>query len=400
MIAPSAAKGRPPRDCRLESLGGIEHVILDRDGVLNQELDGGAYLADPQGFRWLPGVLDALADLHALGVRVSVATNQSGIGRGIFSESEVEAVHQRMRFDAKAARGSIDAVFYCPHAPDAECACRKPAPGLILAAIAQSGISRANTLVIGDAARDLEAARSAGTGAALVRTGKGRLHESDAVAHGIPVFDDLSALVAELVIKRDRPETVIELLQTIFAEHLLVVAEAARQLLPGLAQCIGVARRSLGAGHKILACGNGGSAADAQHFVAELVGRYHRSRPALSAIVLGSDSATLTAVSNDFGFEQGFARQIEALARPDDVLIAISTSGNSRNVVNAAIAARELGCTVIALTGRGGGDLVRHADIALRVPADTVARIQEVHELCLHALAEALDSAALEASRE
>lgn len=382
------------------ALSAIKHVILDRDGVLNEELGEGAYLADPQTFRWLPGALNALAQLHALGVRVSVATNQSGIGRGIMSESELAAVHQKMTSDAHNAHGSIDAVFYCPHPPDAKCSCRKPAPGLIVAAITQSGILPVNTLVIGDAARDLEAAHSAGAPAALVRTGKGRLYESSAVAQGIPVYEDLRALVAALASTgtgtdpQDSPES----LQTIFTDHMRVVSESASLLLPILHQCIGVARRCLGAGNKILACGNGGSAADAQHFVAELVGRYHRSRPALSAMVLGGESATFTAVSNDFGFDHVFARQVDALARRGDVLIALSTSGNSRNVINAAMAARKRNCTVIALTGRSGGNLAPHADITLRVPSDTVARIQEVHELCLHTLAQALDTMILESS--
>src|SRR5882672_10589624 len=145
------------RNPLLGFLGAVRHVIVDRDGVLNQELDGGAYLADPDSFRWLPGALDALVHLRTLGVRVSVATNQSGIGRGVFTEHELSAVHHKMSSEAKAAGGLIDAIFYSPHAPDALCSCRKPAPGLIIAAITPSGITSANTLVVGDAARDLEA---------------------------------------------------------------------------------------------------------------------------------------------------------------------------------------------------------------------------------------------------
>jgi phosphoheptose isomerase len=383
---------------RIDSLNPVKHIIVDRDGVLNVELEGGAYLGDPTRFQWLPGALHALADFRAHGVRVSVATNQSGIGRGVISERQLELVHQKMISDAKAADGSIDAVFHCPHAPDSQCPCRKPEPGLILTAIAQSGISLADTLVIGDAARDLAAAHSAGARAALVRTGKGRQYESYAATHGIPVYDDLRAVAAELANKSEDTYDPTESLQATFTDHVSVVSKSAEQLLPVLSQCIGIARQCLRTGNKILACGNGGSAADAQHFVAELVGRYANARPALAAIVLGSDSATFTAVSNDFGFDQVFARQVDALARRGDVLIAISTSGNSRNVINAAITARKCGCTVIVLTGRSGGELGPLADIALRVPSDAVARIQEVHELCLHALAQELDSVRLESS--
>ena len=376
----------------------IQHVILDRDGVLNEEPADGRYVSDPDDFRWMPGALDALAALRALGVRITVATNQSGVGRGLMTESALAAVHHKMTSDAARAGGSIDAIFCCPHSPDAACSCRKPAPGLIEAAIRQSGIARTNTLVIGDAARDLEAAHAAGAPAALLRTGKGREHEAVAGAQGIPVFEDLNTLVAELTLKNSRRELNIEPLQAIFSEHAAVIGQSAATLLPLLAECIALTRRCLAAGGKILACGNGGSAADAQHFVAELVGRYHSSRQALGAIALASDPATLTAVSNDFGFEHVFARQVEAFAKPGDVLIAISTSGNSRNVLNAVDSARERGCTVIALTGRSGGELIRHADITLPVPSETVARIQEVHGLCLHALAEALEDATVKPS--
>jgi D-sedoheptulose 7-phosphate isomerase len=227
----------------------------------------------------------------------------------------------------------------------------------------------------------------------LVRTGKGPQFEQYAADQGFQVFDSLEAITRQLACNADSIDQGI--LQAIFADHIVVVAEAARQLLPTLAECIQITRQCLKAGNKILVCGNGGSAADAQHFVAELVGRYRNARPALSAVVLGTDAATVTALSNDFGFEQVFARQVEALGRRGDVLITLSTSGNSPNVINAAIAARARDCVVISLTGRTGGVLVQHADIVLRVPADSVARIQEVHELCLHSLAQALDLASL-----
>jgi D-glycero-D-manno-heptose 1,7-bisphosphate phosphatase len=202
VIRSNIANESLPENPRYALPSAVEHVILDRDGVLNVELDGGAYLDDPSSFRWLPGALEALAALRTLGVRISVATNQSGIGRSVITEAALAAVHQKMRLDSDRALGSIDAIFYCPHAPDAGCPCRKPAPGLILAAIDQSGIAPRNTLVIGDAASDLQAARAAAVSAALLRTGKGRNHETFAAVHGIPVFDDLGALVAELALNR------------------------------------------------------------------------------------------------------------------------------------------------------------------------------------------------------
>src|SRR5271156_2356682 len=110
-------------------MSAIQHVILDRDGVLNEEPVAGAYVVDTASFRWVPGALDALAELGRLGVRISVATNQAAIGRGLMTEFELTAVHEKMSLEARRMGGSIDAIFCCPHAPDGGCACRKPAPG-------------------------------------------------------------------------------------------------------------------------------------------------------------------------------------------------------------------------------------------------------------------------------
>ncbi|WP_160350443.1 MULTISPECIES: phosphoheptose isomerase [unclassified Bordetella] len=146
---------------------------------------------------------------------------------------------------------------------------------------------------------------------------------------------------------------------------------------------------------KILACGNGGSAADAQHFIAELVGRFERERLPLAGIALNTDTAILTAVGNDYGFEEIFERQVSALGQPGDVLVAISTSGNSANVIRAMEAAHDREMTIIALTGKGGGvmgELLTEHDIHLCVPSDRTMRIQEVHALTLHALCDGIDA--------
>lgn len=146
---------------------------------------------------------------------------------------------------------------------------------------------------------------------------------------------------------------------------------------------------------KILACGNGGSAADAQHFAAELVGRFEVERQELAAIALTTDSSILTAVGNDYGYAHVFSRQVRALGRAGDVLLAISTSGNSANVIEAIKAAREQDMRVIALTGRDGGEIGRllgDEDIHLCVPVQRTARIQEVHLLMIHCLCDGIDS--------
>jgi D-sedoheptulose 7-phosphate isomerase len=147
------------------------------------------------------------------------------------------------------------------------------------------------------------------------------------------------------------------------------------------------------AGHKLLVCGNGGSAADALHICAELVGRFFAERRALPAIALNADPAVLTAWANDYSYESAFSRQVEALAKPGDVVWGLSTSGNSRNVVAALKTARELGASTIALTGQGGGELASYADVLLAVPLTVTPRIQEVHSVTYHIICEAVEAA-------
>ena len=145
---------------------------------------------------------------------------------------------------------------------------------------------------------------------------------------------------------------------------------------------------------KILSCGNGGSAADAQHFSSELLNRFEAERPGLAAVALTTDTSTLTSIANDYDYQQVCARQVRALGHPGDVLLAISTSGNSRNVIAAVHAAHEAQMTVVALTGRGGGALLHElgrSDIHICVPSTVTARIQEVHLLALHCLCDGID---------
>ena len=151
---------------------------------------------------------------------------------------------------------------------------------------------------------------------------------------------------------------------------------------------------SLLANGKILACGNGGSAADCQHFAAELLNRFERERPGLAAMALTTDTSTLTSIANDYDYNQVFSKQVLALGQPGDVLLAISTSGNSPNVVAAVRAAHDRDMKVVALTGKGGGEIGKHlaaADVHICVPHAVTARIQEVHLLALHCLCDGID---------
>lgn len=152
---------------------------------------------------------------------------------------------------------------------------------------------------------------------------------------------------------------------------------------------------SLKAGGKIMACGNGGSAGDSQHFAAELVNRYERERAPLAGLALSTDTSTLTSIANDYRYEDVFSKQVQALGREGDVLLAISTSGNSANVIEAIHAAHAKGIHIVALTGKAGGKMAAHLgpnDIHLCVPADRTARIQEVHLLTIHCLCDGIDT--------
>jgi len=179
-----------------------------------------------------------------------------------------------------------------------------------------------------------------------------------------------------------------------FAESAQLKLAAARELAPPLARAVEAMAGALRAGGKVLACGNGGSAADAQHFSAELLNRFERERPPLAAVALTTDTSTLTSIANDYDYLQVFEKQLRALGRAGDVLLAISTSGNSGNVIAAMRAAHEIGVRIVALTGNGGGkmaELLRESDVHVCVPHRKTARIQEVHLLALHCLCDGID---------
>ncbi|MBT9541349.1 phosphoheptose isomerase [Thiobacillus sp.] len=179
------------------------------------------------------------------------------------------------------------------------------------------------------------------------------------------------------------------------AQTLLDAAEA---LAPSIEQAARLMVHSLTQGGKIMACGNGGAAADAQRFVAQMVHRFEQERPGLAAIALTTDSSTLTSIANDTAYDQVFARQVKVLGQPGDILLAISTSGHSPSVLQAVVAAHARNVHVIALSGRSGGKLAEHLiedDVLICAPAESAVRIQEVHLLTIHCLCDAVDSVLL-----
>ncbi|HAT72750.1 MAG TPA: phosphoheptose isomerase [Elusimicrobia bacterium] len=170
------------------------------------------------------------------------------------------------------------------------------------------------------------------------------------------------------------------------AAALAADTKAIREIADALA-------RTVLAGGKILVCGNGGSAADSQHIAGELVGRFKKERRAIAALSLTADTSILTCLGNDYGFDFVFERQVEALGRPGDLLIAISTSGSSPNVLNAAIKARETGLTVVGFLGHAGGPILKHCDLAFLAPETDTPRVQEMHILAAHIICELVEDA-------
>jgi len=182
------------------------------------------------------------------------------------------------------------------------------------------------------------------------------------------------------------------LIESSLKEHQATIELLREQMLPAIVEVAAKLSAILSNGGKLLICGNGGSAADAQHFAAELVGRFEKERRGLPAIALTTDTSNLTAIGNDYGFDRIFSRQVEALASSADVLIGISTSGNSENVLQAMSQAKQLGCLTCSLTGRDGGKIAQQVDLSLNVPVARTARVQEAHLTIIHILCELIEA--------
>jgi len=365
-------------------------VLLDRDGTIIVEQD---YLSDPDQIVLVPSAIEGMKALQSAGFGLAIVTNQSGIARGYFDHDRLAAIHQRLEELLAAEDIRLDGIFYCPHTPDDKCDCRKPAPGLAEQAAAQLGFAPSRSFVIGDKACDVDLGRVIGATTFLVGTGYGADQWAQRLAWPDFVVSDL--IEAAAVIKDISPMTNSETpdksdMSIALRKHVLASIDTKQRLLDAceadileLSQAI---TRSMAAGGKLLLCGNGGSAADCQHIAAELVSRLSADfpRPGLPAIALTTDSSMLTASANDFGFDGVFSRQVQALGRAGDVVIGISTSGNSKNVLAALEEARAAGMVTVSLTGGDGGASLALADICVRVPSKTVQYIQESHIMIGH----------------
>ncbi|HEY2405605.1 MAG TPA: SIS domain-containing protein [Polyangiaceae bacterium] len=352
----------------------IKVLALDVDGVLT---DGKVTLS-PRGeeakelcFR----DLDAIARARRQGLQVALVTGEAG--------PMVEAIVQRIGVD-QVISGAKDK----------------------LAAIAALsdllGVPRSQICFVGDAERDALAFPSVGLALAprdASRAALAKAHRVLQSAGGAGAAAEAVELVLSLSDGRrgaaDRERSLKKIVEDSIASHQKLLEES----LPALAEVAEVLTRALRSGHRVLFCGNGGSAADAQHVAAELVGRFAIEREPWPALALTTDTSILTAVGNDWDFKDVFARQVRAHARPGDVVVGISTSGRSPNIVRALDAARERGAFAIAFTGRNGGPIAKAADLAFRAPEAATPRIQELHILAWHGICEIVELA-LTADRE
>ena len=366
-------------------------VVLDRDGTIIQERH---YLSEPGQVELIPGVAKGLRQLEEMGLGLVVITNQSGIGRGYFDRARLELIHQRLGQLLEAEGVYMDGIYFCPHIPEDDCLCRKPKTGLLELAAKELNFDPRDCLVVGDKASDIKMGQRVGATTMLVRTGYGTQVYQDGASTPDYVVGGL--LEAAQVAQRMLTEKEVGVRSDVndqdrVREYLLesatVKQRVSEKCTDSIITAAGLIAKSFRAGGKVLLCGNGGSAADCQHLATEFVSRLTKDfeRPGLPAIALTTDTSFLTAFSNDCGFEDVFARQVQALGNPEDLLMGISTSGCSTNVVRAAQEAKNRHMAVIILTGENG-PLADMGDVAISVPSTDTQHIQEAHIAIEHIL--------------
>jgi phosphoheptose isomerase len=361
-------------------------VLLDRDGTIIVEKH---YLSSVEEIELLPGAGEGLRLLQDAGFGLIVVTNQSGIARGKLTPATLGIIHAELERRLAASGVKIDAFYYCPHVPEDHCDCRKPKPLLAERAASDFNFDPRRSFVIGDKPCDIDLGKNFGARTILVRTGYGREYEAAGISVDF-VADDL--VQAARYIQSMSGSILISTARERLRRHVAGSIETKQKLLSecedALIAAASAMTQALQNGGKLLLCGNGGSAADCQHIAAEFVSVLNQSflRPGLAAIALTTDTSILTASANDFGFEGIFERQVQALGRPGDVLIGISTSGNSANVLRALQYAGSHGIRTIGLTGAPGGKMAGSCEICLCAPSNVTQFIQESHIMIGHIL--------------
>ena len=351
----------------------IKLLILDVDGVITDGTVSSTARGEEQktfSFR----DVDAVFEARRKGLHVALVTGETTEWVGFIAQ-RLEINHV-----VRGAKDKLEAVH---------------------SLAGELGFGLEETCYVGDGARDAPALAAVGLGlvpadagaeakaaaAVVLRSTSGRGAVDEAVRMVLAGRENAEpATVARSASEGELHEDSIAIIRSLAKESLAVQQMVAERLAPEIARAADLMVGALAGGGQVLAFGNGGSAADAEHLAAELVGRFELPRDGLAATALTTNTSVLTAVSNDFGHDEVFARQIGALARPGDLAVAISTSGRSPNVVAGVRAARTLGLPVVALIGEGGRALSGHVDLCLCVPSRSAARIQEAHRLIIHAL--------------
>jgi histidinol-phosphate phosphatase family protein len=378
-------------------------VLVDLDCILMSEQGDFSNLA---GVELLPGLEEALKRMQGLGLGIAVIANRPGIARGCLNGDRLELIQKRLRELLDEREITPDGVYFCSHLPGACCPCCKPAPGLVDRAAAELGFDPKRSYLVGDKLCDIELGRVVGATTFFVQTGHGDQLTVAERAGADYVVENLmeAANVIERLPREDPTERRVQVATSFGKDrsnakervraYLLDAAELHRQAAEHCSESIvraaKIIRDSLRRSGKLLLCGNGGSAAQCQHMAAELVSALNKNvrREGLAAIALTTDTSILTAISNDFGFDGVFERQVEALGQPEDVLLAISTSGKSPNTVRAIQAAKRKQMPTIALVGATPGELGEAAQVRITMPAGGTQHMQEVqlavgHLLCM-----------------
>lgn len=392
-------------------------VFLDRDGTINRYV---GFLRDIDDFELIDGVSDAIRAFRSLGYLVIVVTNQPVIARGEMTVEELKQVHKKMETLLGKEGTYIDDLFYCPHHPQkgfkgeipeykVECECRKPKPGMLLEAAAKYNIDLNSSWMVGDSETDITAGKNAGCKTCFLTEDYEKDYGQNCTAGSLMEFADML---------KGKKDAIKDKRLIRYVDDLIVRYPGLGGIKEAIERGYQMIEDSYAQDGKLLVAGNGGSAADSEHIAGELMKSFKLPRPlnaelkerlicvseaegrkladhleyALTAIPLASHGALLTAYINDVNAESVFAQQVLGYGRAGDVFLAISTSGNSENILNAAVTAKAIGIKVIGLTGQSGGKLEQYADCMIKAPETEAYRIQELHLPIYHTICGMLEA--------
>ena len=370
---------------------------MDRDGTIN-ELAG--FVKSPADFNLIDGAAEAIRMLNASGYLAIVATNQPVVARGECSLEALDEIHKKMETELGRRGAFLDGIYFCPHHPHGgyegevaelkvDCACRKPKPGMLLKAAEDLNIDLSQSWMVGDSTTDIQAGISAGARTVLVMTGEAGQDGKGCAAPDYTAPTLLDAV--KLILSKSQKDCSMEFKDDI-REYIALEIETLKKLdADAINEALNLLVETARRRKRVYVFGNGGSSATASHFQNDFAkGASQRAADKFRFCCLNDNVPTLTAIANDIGFEEVFRFQLEGVIEPGDVVIAISGSGNSRNVLNAVEYAKVCGNKVIGLTGYDGGKLKGLSDISLHVPVHSMQVAEDIHMVLDHLMMSAL----------